>query len=257
MNNLAQIYRIEGRNWEARNLMETAVRSLQQFHADAPGLPVIVANLAIVLCRFGELDKAEKLLRTALGYYEKKTYYQEKIFHEKGTETPSREYAVMLDDLGQVLEAKGEPEDAVRLCEQAAGLFERLGVPARADLAATLAEAGELYQRLDRTADARQAEERAWELLRPKGDGVLRAQILRNLGNIVARAATPPMLYPISSSRSSFMRKPLAPSIPPRPTCSWIIPPPACVPATSRCPINYASAQRSWSPGSKPSRRPR
>jgi tetratricopeptide (TPR) repeat protein len=33
-NNLAEIYLVEGRNWEARNLMQTAVRSLEQSHAD-------------------------------------------------------------------------------------------------------------------------------------------------------------------------------------------------------------------------------
>lgn len=48
LNNLVEIYRIEGRAWEARNLMESAVRRLQQFHPDAAGVPLILGNLAIV-----------------------------------------------------------------------------------------------------------------------------------------------------------------------------------------------------------------
>ncbi len=178
-NNLAEIYRVEGRNWEARNLMETAVRSLQQSHANAPGLPIILSNLAIVLCRFKEYDDAEELLRSAL------------ISYGPGPEGPSREYAVTLNNLGEVLQSKNNLDAAAPLYQQAIGIFEQLGAPARLDLAATLSNTGQLYQRQDRIEDARQAEERALELLHPEGDAVLRSQILRNLGNIVLNAGNP------------------------------------------------------------------
>jgi tetratricopeptide (TPR) repeat protein len=182
LNNLGDIYRVEGRDWEARNLMETGLRSLQQFHMDAPGLPVLLSNLAVVLCRFHEFDKAEDMLRTAITCYDKRG------------ETDIREYGVTLSNLGQVLETKNDLEAAAPLYEQAIGIFERLGVPARTDLAATLANAGALYQRLDRIEEARQAEQRASELLHPAGDAALRAQILRNLGNIVAAGHAPDSL---------------------------------------------------------------
>jgi len=178
-NNLAEIYRIEGRDWEARNLMETAVRNLQQSHTDAPGLLIVLSNFAMVLCRFKEFDDAEHLLRTAL------------VSYQKLGKDPSREYAVTLNNLGQVLEGKNQLAAAVPPYQQAIGVLEQLGVSASIDLAGTLANAGELYRRLDRTEDARQAEERALGLLLPGGDLLLRAQILRTLGNIVAGAGNP------------------------------------------------------------------
>jgi tetratricopeptide (TPR) repeat protein len=66
-----------------------------------------------------------------------------------------------------------------------------LGSSARTELASALAGCGELYQRLGCPDNARQAEERALDLLPPTGNAPLRAQILRNLGNIVAAGAQP------------------------------------------------------------------
>jgi tetratricopeptide (TPR) repeat protein len=179
LNNLGEIYRVEGRDWEARNLIEAAARSLQQFHADAPGLPIIISNLSVMLCRFGEFDQAEEFLRSALRAYDKRQM------------TSSKEYGITLLNLGQVLEERKEFQDAAPLYEQAIGIFEGLGAPARIELAGALANAGRLYQRLDRNEEARHAEQRAFDLLPPQGDAVLRAQILRNLGNIMASAGQP------------------------------------------------------------------
>jgi tetratricopeptide (TPR) repeat protein len=89
-NNLAEIYRAEGRDWEARNLMQTAVRGLEQSHADSIALPVILSNLAVVLCRFQEYDDAEELLRSAL------------LSYQRQGQTPSREYGIALNNLRQV-----------------------------------------------------------------------------------------------------------------------------------------------------------
>ena len=175
LNNLAEIYRIEGRAWEARNLMESALRSLQQYHPDAPGLALILGNLAIVLCRFSEFDKAEELLREAMVFYERR-------------DTGTREYAITLSNLGQVLELKKEFEAAAPWYERAIGILEGLGPSAATDLAATLANAGTLYQRLHRIEESRRAEQRALQLLPVGGDALLRSQILRNMGNLVADA---------------------------------------------------------------------
>ena len=138
LNNLGEIYRVEGRDWEARNLMEAAARSLQQFHVDAPGLPIILSNLSVMLCRFGEFDQAEEFLRSAL------------IAYDKRQMTSSKEYGVTLINLAQVLEQRKELQDAAPLYEKAIGIFEGLGAPARIELADALANAGGLYQRLDR-----------------------------------------------------------------------------------------------------------
>jgi tetratricopeptide (TPR) repeat protein len=214
LNNLAEVYRAEGRDWEARNLMETALRTLQQFHADAPGLPSVLNNLAIVRCRFGEVDQAEELLRTALRSY------------DWNPDTASREYGVTLNNLGKVLETKNDLLAARLLYEQAIGIFEGLGAPARKDLAGALANTGVLYQRLDRIEDARQAEQRALELLRPAGDAVLRAQVLRNLGNIVARTGSPVDSLPYFEQSLSIQDKTLGQDHP----------------ATARLLLDYAAA---------------
>ena len=214
LNNLAEVYRAEGRDWEARNLMETALRTLQQFHADAPGLPSVLNNLAIVRCRFGEVDQAEELLRTALRSY------------DWNPDTASREYGVTLNNLGKVLETKNDLLAARPLYEQAIGIFEGLGAPARKDLAGALANTGVLYQRLDRIEDARQAEQRALELLRPAGDAVLRAQVLRNLGNIVARTGSPVDSLPYFEQSLSIQDKTLGQDHP----------------ATARLLLDYAAA---------------
>jgi tetratricopeptide (TPR) repeat protein len=214
LNNLAEVYRAEGRDWEARNLMETALRTLQQFHADAPGLLSVLNNLAIVRCRFGEVDQAEELLRTAL-----RSYHQ-------NLDTASREYGVTLINLGRVLEAKNDFSAARPLYEQAIGILERLGAPARKDLASALANTGVLYQRLDRIEDARQSEQRALELLRPTGDAVLRAQVLRNLGNIVARTGSPVDALPYFEQSLSIQDRTLGQDHP----------------ATARLLLDYASA---------------
>lgn len=178
-NNLGEIYRVEGRDWEARNLMESAARSLEQFHPDATGLPVVLSNFAVMLCKFGEFERAEESLRSALAG------------HERLHNTSKPEYAVTLTDLGELLEEQNQLLAAEPLYEQAVGIFEKAGSAASRDLAATLANQGELYQRLERREDAREAEQRALQLLDPKGDALLRAQILRNLGNIVAGGSKP------------------------------------------------------------------
>jgi tetratricopeptide (TPR) repeat protein len=179
LNNLGEIYRVEGRGWEARNLIDNAAHSLEHFHTDASGLPIVQSNLAVVLCGFGEFDRAEELLRSAL------------LTYQKRRATPSREYGVSLMSLGQVLETKNQLEEAGQAYEQAMGIFENAGAPAKIELAAVLADRGELYQRMNRSQEARQTEERALEMLHSGADAVLRSQILRNLGNILAGGAKP------------------------------------------------------------------
>jgi tetratricopeptide (TPR) repeat protein len=197
LNNLAEVYRIEGRDWEARKLMETAVQHLQESHADAPGLPIVLTNLSAVLCRFNQFDQAEEVLRSAL------------IFYDKHRQAAGRGYGVALNNLGQISETKNDLQAASRLYEQAIGIFEDLGDRGKTDLAATLANVGALYQKQDQIAEARQAEQRALGLLSPEGDMLLRAEILRNLGNIVAKGGNPADALPYFQQSLGIQEKTL------------------------------------------------
>ncbi len=213
-NNLGEIYRVQGRDWEARNLMESAARSLELFHPEAPGFPVVLSNFAVVLCEFREFERAQESLRSALAAYER--------LHS----TSSPEYALTLADLGEVLEAQNQLLAAEPLYEQAIGIFESAGPEARMDLAATLADQGELYQRLERPEEARETEQRALQLLRPHGAALLRAQILRNLGNIVADGSKPADAAPYFQQSLTIQEKTLG----------------ADHPATAGLLLDYASA---------------
>lgn len=176
LNNLAEIYHVEGRDWEARNLLEAAVRSLHEFHPDAPNLALILSNLAAVRCRFKEFEEAEALLREA------------SLLYEKQQGTASRDYGITWNNLGRVFQSRNQIEEAGASYEQAIHIFEQLGPKGRSSLATALANIGTLYEQQNRIADAKRAEQRALELLRPTGDELLRATILRNLGKILAGA---------------------------------------------------------------------
>jgi tetratricopeptide (TPR) repeat protein len=197
LNNLGEIYRVEGRVWEARNLMESAAQSLERFHPEAPGLPVVLSNVAIIWCGFGEYQRAEESLRSALAAYER--------LHN--TSTP--DYAIALMDLGQVLEAQDQLHAAEPLYAQAIGLFESAGPVARTGLAAALAGQGELYQRLERPEQARETEQRALLLLHPDADALLHVQILRALGNIVAGGSKPADSVPYFQQSLTIQEKTL------------------------------------------------
>jgi len=195
LSDLAEIYRVEGRTWEASNLLETAVSSLQQFHPDDPGLPRVLSNLAVVRFTFRKLDEAEELLRVAMNLCKK----------QQGP--AGQDYAVVLTNLGQVLQSRKDLEAAAPLYEQAIGMFESLGIRGRAYLATALANSGTLDQLMGRTDEARQAEQRALGLLRPMGDEVLRATVLRNLGIIAAGTPRPAEALPYFAASLTIQEK--------------------------------------------------
>jgi tetratricopeptide (TPR) repeat protein len=197
LNNLAEMFRVEGREWEAGNLLDTSVQSLQQFHPDDPCLPLILSNLASVRCFFGKFDEAETLLRSALSSYEK----------QKGV--ASWEYGITLNNLGRVLQSKNELPAAEDLYRQAVSVFEPLGAQARPYLATTLSNAGVLYEREKRIAEAQQTDQRALGLLRPTGDEPLRATILRNLGNLVANTGSAANALPYFEKSLAIQEKTL------------------------------------------------
>jgi tetratricopeptide (TPR) repeat protein len=194
LSDLAEIYRIEGRNWESLKMLETAVSSLQQFHPDDPGLPRVLSNLAVVRFNFRKLDEAEELLRAAIDLCKKQG-------------PASQDYAVVLTNLGQILQSRQELEAAAPLYAQAIGIFENLGTRARGYLATALANSGTLDQLLGRIDEARQAEQRALGLLRPMGDEVLRATVLRNLGIIAAGTDRPADALPYFAEALTIQEK--------------------------------------------------
>jgi len=179
LNNLADVYRIEGRDWEARNLMEAAVRILREFHPDAEGVSAIVSNLAVVLSKLQEYDRAQDLLQAALSD------------SERVHGAMSRDVGIAANNLAQVLRAKKHPEDAAALYARAVHIFEMLGPEAAPDLAVALANTGQLLDEQHQCGQARQTEQRALDLLSTGGNALLRAAILQNLGNIVAGSGDP------------------------------------------------------------------
>lgn len=179
LNNLGEIYHLEGRDWESRNLIETAARNLEDFHAEAPGLPIVLSNLAVLLCQFAEYDQAEETLRRAL------------IAFQRQHNGVSSRYAVTLTNLADLLCRQRKFEEAAPFYDQAIGILKGLGVPAQSELASALAGQGDLYVRLKDLERGRQIEEQALGLLPPTGEALLRARILQNLGNILAAGAEP------------------------------------------------------------------
>jgi tetratricopeptide (TPR) repeat protein len=215
-NNLAVIYRIEGRDWEARNLLEPAVRMLREFHPEAPELPVIMSNLAVVLCRFQAYDQAEDLLRSALNRSEL----------EHGA--ASLEVGAELNDMGQLLEARQDFQNAAPMYTQAAGIFERLGRRATSELATALANLGGLLEQQHQDVQARQTEQRALDLLTSGANAPLRARILQNLGNIVAASGNAAGSLPYFEQSLNLQEKTLG----------------AEHPATAHLLLDYADATR-------------
>ena len=195
LNNLADVYRIEGRDWEARNLLESAVRILREFHPDAEGFSVIVSNLAVVLTKFHEYGQAEDLLSAAL----------------KGSEQQhgamSREVGIAANNLAQVLRAKKHPEDAAALYARAAQIFEALGPDGAPDLAVALANIGQLLEEQHQCVQAMQIEQRALDLLSTGGNAPLRAAILQNLGNIVVSSGNPSGALPYFEESLNIQEK--------------------------------------------------
>jgi hypothetical protein len=63
MNTLAEIYRLEGRYWEARNLAEAATRALGLADPQSPDMPVFLNNWAAWSGIFNAADRAEPLLQ--------------------------------------------------------------------------------------------------------------------------------------------------------------------------------------------------
>src|SRR5690242_3494023 len=65
MNNLSEVYRLEGRYWQARDLAEAAARSLEQADPQSPEMPVFLNNLAGLERDLQHPDRAEQLLHQA------------------------------------------------------------------------------------------------------------------------------------------------------------------------------------------------
>jgi tetratricopeptide (TPR) repeat protein len=213
-NNLADIYRIEGRDWEARNLLEDALRILREFHPDDAAFPVMTSNLAVVLCKVQQYDRAEDLLRDAL----KRSELQH------GAD--SRDVGVAANNLAQVLQAKKDFQDAAVMYKRAIGIFEALGPEATSELAAVLGNTGWLLEQQHQIDKARETEQRALDLVSSDGSRQLRATILQNLGNIVASSGNAAGSLPYFEESLNIQEKTLG--------CEH--------PATARLLLDYAAA---------------
>jgi len=172
MNNLAEVYRLEGRYWEARNLEEAAVRALEQADPQNPDMPLFLNNWAGLERDLQHLGRAEQLLQQA------------RPLAEKSGDRAGNSLAIVLNTLAQVRTDKRQYVEAERLYLQAGAIFEKANRPY--ELAVTWANLGRAQMLLGRSAEARQTELRALALLNTEvhPDELLRAAILHNLGNV-------------------------------------------------------------------------
>jgi tetratricopeptide (TPR) repeat protein len=115
MNNLAEVYRLEGRYWEARNLIKAAVRALEQADPQSPDLPVFLNNWAGLERDLQHSDQAEQLLHEAWSRA------------EKSGEPANGSLAIVMNTLAQVLTDKHNYENAERFYRRAGAIFERAG----------------------------------------------------------------------------------------------------------------------------------
>ena len=174
MNNLAEIYRLEGRYWEARDLTEAAVRALEQADPGSPDMPVFLNNWAGLERDLQNPGRAEQLLEEAY------------TLAEKSSSPDSGSLAIVLNTLAQVRTDKHQYAEAEQLYRRASPLFEKAG--RMNELAVAMANLGRAQLYLGRAAEARQTEVRALALVNGEihPDELLQAAILRNLANVAA-----------------------------------------------------------------------
>ena len=186
MNNLGEIYRLEGRYWEARNLTMAAVRALEQADPASPDMPIFLNNWAGLERDLHHPEIAEPLLRRAW------------TLAEVSGGPAGRPVAIVLNSLGQVLADKRDFANAEPLYRRAAGIFEKPGTASSHDRAAVLCNLGRLLAALGRADEARATEFRALALLdaEPHSDILLRATILHNMGRILVAQGDLPDALP-------------------------------------------------------------
>ena len=174
MNNLAEVYRLQGRYWEALHLTEAAVRALEQADPEGPDMPVLLNNWAGLERDLQHLDHAEQLLQRA--------------YHlaQKSDAAANSTLAIVLNTLAQLRTDEHQYAEAEQFYQQAGALFDTAARPY--ELAVTLANLGRAQLYLGRAAEARQAELRALVLANGEThpDELLGAAILRNLGSVAA-----------------------------------------------------------------------
>ncbi len=180
-NNLADIYRIQGRYWEARNLTLAAVHSLEQADPKDPEMPILLSNLGVIERYLHNPAEAEQRLQDAL------------MLAERLEGPDSKVAALALNNLAQILEDVQEYDEAEVLYTRAVPILEKLGPVHTQDLAIALSNFGRMQSRVGRFEEAKQSEERALALIDgcAPSSNLVRAQILHNMGNIAAAEGRP------------------------------------------------------------------
>lgn len=204
MNNLGEIYRLEGRYWEARNLTMAAVRALEHADPASPDMPIFLNNWAGLERDLHHPEIAEPLLRRAW------------TLAEVSSGPASRPVAIVLNSLGQVVADKRDFANAAPLYRRAAGIFEQPDTASPHDRAAVLSNLGRLLVAVDRAEEARDTELRALALLdaEPHPDSLLRATILHNLGRIFAAQGDLPDALPYFERSLAAQERILGPENP-------------------------------------------
>ena len=176
MNNLAEVYRLEGRYWEARNLAEAAAHALQRADPGSPNMPILLTNWAGLERDLQHHDRAEQVLQQA------------RRLAEKSGDSGRNSLALVMNTLALVRADQRDYRTAEQLYRQAGSIFERAGPDRSYELAVCLTNLGRTQALSGQQEQGRQSELRALALLNrePHPDELLRAAILHIIGNIEA-----------------------------------------------------------------------
>ncbi len=143
LNNLAELYRAQGRHAEAEPLVCRALAIFEQaLGADHPLVATNLNNLALLYQAQGRPAEAEPLHLRALAIREQAL----------GPDHPN--VAASLNNLAELYRAQGRPAEAEPLCHRALAIFEQALGPDHPDVAQSLNNLALLYQARDRHAEA-------------------------------------------------------------------------------------------------------
>ncbi len=176
LHNLAGIYRVEGRYWEARNLARAAVEGLERSNPRSPEMPAMLINLGVLERYLDGHDQAERLLRTALSL-------------EQEVGGPRSEVAAIASsNLAKVLEDARDYGQAGLLYSSAVEALENLGPRYSGDLALVLTNWGRMQGILGHFEEDKQAQARALALaeVQPSRNEYVCSDILLNTGELLA-----------------------------------------------------------------------
>jgi tetratricopeptide (TPR) repeat protein len=147
LNNLATLYRIQGKHREAESLYNQALSIKEQ--KDHPKVATSLNNLAGLYRAQGKYAEAEPLYERALR------------IREKTLKPDHPDLGQSLNNLGLLYKVQGKYAEAQSLYKQALAIWEKAFGPDDLNVAAVLENMGELYRKIGKENEAEKLEARA------------------------------------------------------------------------------------------------